>query len=131
VEKEAVKEAVKKAAEEVNWTEYFASIKSVCPWSKAYWSKQQIHIVDWTGDILALDHYVARVYKHPTASARQLKKMMNRFNEQRPDEEWLYSHPKFGQHSTPVPVLIQQDYALLQSIRNHINNKNDHNRSDS
>jgi len=36
------KEAVRK--EEVNWTEYFASIVAVCPWSKAYWSKQKIDV---------------------------------------------------------------------------------------
>jgi len=114
----------KEAVEEVNWTEYFASIVGVCPWSKKYWSQQRIDIVDWTGEILALDDYVARVYKHPLASARQLKKMMNLFNEQREDEEWLYSHPQYGGHSTPIGVLIQQDYALLNSIRSSMRNHN-------
>ena len=38
-------------------------------------------------------------------------------NDERPTEEWLYSHPRYGGHSTPVPVLIQQDYELLQKAR--------------
>lgn len=114
----------KEAVEEVSWTDYFASIVAVCPWSKKYWAQQRIDIVDWTGEILALDDYVARIYKHPTASARQLKKMMNLFNDEREDEEWLYSHPQYGGHSTPIGVLIQQDYALLNSIRSSMRNHN-------
>ena len=91
--------------------------QEVCPWSKKYWSQQKIDIQEWTGEILALDDYVARVYKHPLASAKQLESMMNTFNEQRPDEEWLYSSPEYGGHSTPIGVLIQQDYNLLNRIR--------------
>ena len=120
----AAKKAAKKAVEEVSWTDYFASIVAVCPWSKKYWAQQRIDIVDWTGEILALDDYVARIYKHPTASARQLKKMINLFNDEREDEEWLYSHPQYGGHSTPIGVLIQQDYALLNSIRSSMRNHN-------
>jgi len=113
----AVVEAAKRVADEVNWSEYFASIVSVCPWSKKYWSQQKIDIQEWTGEILALDDYVARVYKHPLASAKQLESMMNTFNDERPDEEWLYSSPEYGGHSTPIGVLIQQDYNLLNRIR--------------
>ena len=54
----------------IDWTEYFASIVSVCPWSKAYWSKQKIDIQPWTGTILPLNEYVARVYTAPQLTAR-------------------------------------------------------------
>jgi hypothetical protein len=113
----------KKAADEVNWSDYFASIVSVCPWSKAYWQKQKIDICEWQEQIYPLGDYVARVYKLPNASAYKLNKLMKQFNEDRPKEEWLYSHPKFGRHSTPIPVLIQQDHQLLTDIRNNIKNK--------
>ena len=103
--------------EEVNWTEYFASIVSVCPWSRAYWSKKKIDVCEWTGRIQPLGENVARIYTHPRASARLLKKIMHRMNDERPTEEWLWSHPRYGGHSTPVPVLIQQDYELLQKAR--------------
>ena len=49
---------------------------------------------------------------------------MNLFNDEREDEEWLYSHPRYGGHSTPIGVLIQQDYALLSSIRSSMRNHN-------
>ena len=71
----------------------------------------------WTGEVKPLEDYVARMYLHPRASARLLKKIMHRMNDERPTEEWLYSHPGYGGHSTPVPVLIQQDYELLQKAR--------------
>lgn len=104
-------------AEEVNWPQYFASIVGVCPWSKAYWYKQKIDIQPWTGTIQPLETYVARIYKYPTATARELYNLMRKFNRDRDDEEWLYSHPKFGGHSTPIPVLIQQDYEVLNRAR--------------
>ena len=119
MENEAVKKAVKKAAVEVNWTEYFTSIKSVCPWSRAYWSKQKIDIVDWTGTVYPLQGFVARVYKAPQLTARQLYNTMRKFNKLYDDEEWLYSHPGYGGHSTPIPVLIQQDYDVLAKARAH------------
>ena len=100
----------------IDWTEYFASIVSVCPWSKAYWSKQKIDIQPWTGTILPLNEYVARVYTAPQLTAWELYNMMRRLNRDR-EEEFLYSHPKFKGHSTPVPVLIQQDYEILAQAR--------------
>lgn len=104
-------------AEEVNWSEYFASIVSVCPWSKAYWRAQRIDIVDWIDRVYPLQPpYVARVYK-TTMTARQLYNTARRHNKLYPNEEWLYSHPKFKGHSTPVPVLIQQDYDVLAKAR--------------
>ena len=119
MENEAVIKAVKTAAVEVNWTEYFTSIKSVCPWSRAYWSKQKIDIVDWTGTVYPLQGFVARVYKAPQLTARQLYNTMRKFNKLYDDEEWLYSHSKFKGHSTPIPVLIQQDYDVLAKARAH------------
>lgn len=119
MEKEAAKKAAKEVAEEVNWTDYFASIVSVCPWSKAYWAKQKIDVVRWEGVPYPLDGYVARMYIAYDKTPTQLKNIMKRHNDYFDDEEWLYSHPKFGGHSTPVPVLIQQDYDVLAKARSH------------
>lgn len=113
------KVARKKADVEVNWNQYFASIVAVCPYSKMYWSKQKIDICDWTGERKELGEYVARVYKFTNASDYKLNKLMKQFNEEIGDEEWLYSHPTHGGHSTPVPVLIQQDYKILERARQH------------
>jgi len=110
--------------EYTDWRTYFASIIGVCPWSQAYWKKHRIHITDWNGDILPLGRYVARIYQWPDATDQQLEKLMNKFNQTRPDEEWLYSHPQFGGHSTPMPCLIQQDYDVLAKARDSINNTN-------
>ena len=71
----------------------------------------------WSNQITPLNEFVARVYICHDLSEDHLIDIMNRNNEDRDDEEWLYSHPKHGGYSTPVPVLIQQDYELLNSIR--------------
>tara|TARA_B100000085_G_C18406331_1_gene456761 strand:- start:191 stop:337 length:147 start_codon:yes stop_codon:yes gene_type:complete len=42
---------------------------------------------------------------------------MERMNDTRPEEEWLFSHPMYGGHSTPVPILIQQDLEILTKAR--------------
>jgi len=116
-----------KAAKESNidWSEYFASIVSVCPWSKSYWRKQSIDIQYWKGinNITPLENYVARMWIHTHASGRLLCKIHNRLNQCRLHEEWLYSHPCYGGHSTPIPVLIQQDLAILTKARTNNSDK--------
>lgn len=110
--------------EEVNWLEYFASITSVCPWSKAYWLKQKIDVCRWRGEtnVTPLGDYVARMWIHPNASGNRLCKLHYRLNHDRDNEEWLYSHPTYKKHSTPVPVLIQQDQQTLNKARQRIGN---------
>lgn len=110
--------------EEVNWTEYFASIVAVCPWSKSYWAQQKIDIQRWRGEhnIVPLGDYVARVWLHPNASSRTLCNIHYRLNTWTKNEEWLYSHPIHKKHSTPIPVLIQQDQAVLNNARQRIGN---------
>ena len=113
---------MEESANNINWSEYFASIHAVCPWSRAYWAKQKIHIRKWNREqnIVELDGYVARVWIHAQASGKQLCNIHHRLNDTRPHEEWLYSHPCYGGHSTPVPVLIQQDRTILERARNAI-----------
>ena len=111
----------KKAASvsKINWSEYFASIVSVCPWSKSYWKQQKIDVQKWTGEhkITPLGDYVARMWIHKNASGRTLCNIHHRLNEKRTHEEWLYSHGQYGGFSTPVPVLIQQDLKILNKAR--------------
>jgi hypothetical protein len=64
------------------------------------------------------------MYLHKNASGRNLKKIMERMNEIRHDEEWLFSHPMYRGHSTPVPILIQQDLELLTKARKGRENGN-------
>ena len=105
--------------QDVNWSEYFASIVSVCPWSKAYWQAQKIDVRRWRGEhkITPLGDCVARMWIHKDASPKRLINIGARLNQTRTHEEWLYSHPRFAGHSTEVPVLIQQDLASLSKAR--------------
>ena len=105
------------------WSEYFASIVSVCPWSKSYWRQAKIDIQKWRGTqhITPLGDYVARMWIHNNASGRTLCNIHYRLNDARTHEEWLYSHPQYKGHSTPVPVLIQQDLKVLTQARTRKN----------
>lgn len=113
------KEAV--SVNNIDWGEYFASIVSVCPWSRAYWKQQKIQVMPWRGlrMVKELGDYVARIWIHKHASGRQLCNLHHRMNELRPHEEWLYSHPQYKGFSTPVPVLIQQNLEVLTKARNN------------
>ena len=113
----------KKAAEEVDWLSYFVSIRGSCPWSRYHWQKGSIDIVHLAINFgktepQPLQTYVARIYIRPNCSPRLLKKLADRFNLRYEAEEWLYSHPVYGGQSTPVPVLIQQNRAILEEARN-------------
>jgi len=112
-----VKKAV--SVNSIDWNEYFVSIKSVCPWSGAYWRRQKIQVTPWRGSkmVQELGDYVARIHIHTHASGRQLCNLHRTMNIQRPHEEWLYSHPQYKGHSTPVPVLIQQNLEILTKAR--------------
>ena len=109
----------------VDWTAYFNSIVGVCPWSRGYWKQQKIDIQKWAGtnNIKPLGEYVARMWIHKHASGKQLCNIHHRLNEERTHEEWLFSHPCYSGHSTPVPVLIQQDRKTLEKARDAIQTK--------
>lgn len=116
--KEAAKEADLEAS---NWHEYFHKIRVVCPWSYTAWTQNKIEIVMWQGAVTDLGDLEARVYVH-YAKPRLLKKLEQRLNDIRDDEEWLHSHPQFGVNATHVPVLIQQNRKGLQNARKSLDN---------
>lgn len=105
------------AAVEVDWDSYFLSIKTVCPWSFVAHKRAAIDLTVWRGVISPLGNWEARLYLAPRHTPRQLKKMTARFNRERPDEEWLWSHPRFANNSTPVACFIQQDRFKLEKAR--------------
>jgi len=112
------------------WSKYFSSIHAVCPWSQMYWEKQQLEIVEWTGEVFDLnDDCVARVYKFPlSASIKELEDNVLQQNKARPLDVWLYSYPNIdqpheGYFATPVPSLIQQNKSLLEDIRQSMREK--------
>jgi len=109
---------------EVDWKQYFESIKTVCPWSHAAFKRAGIDLTLWRGIISPLGNWEARLYLAPRHNPRQLKKMSNRFNILRPDEEWLWSHPSFKNNSTPVPCFIQQNRQQLEKARKSLEKNN-------
>ena len=118
MENAAVNEAVN---DKELWTEYFHSIRHVCPWSYSAWKRGKIEIDLWKGVARDLGNLEARVNCIGKITPRMLKKIEKRLNREREFEEWLHSHPSFGVNSTPIPVLIQQDRLGLEIARkNHL-----------
>lgn len=102
---------------EVDWLEYFKSIKSVCPWSISAALQGKIRITEWHSQIQQLEHSEAIVYVALKLTPRRLKKLSCKYNTEYDQYEFLWSHPRYKNHSTPVPVLIQQSRSKLESIR--------------
>ena len=108
--------------EEYDWDTYFARISIVCPWSQMYWNRNQIEIVEWTGEIFELSNdCIARIYKCPTVRYGEVEELIAKMNRERPKEKWfstlLLPNPSIP-FSDPVGSLIQQDRAFLFGIRN-------------
>jgi hypothetical protein len=98
----------------VNWLEYFTGIRAECPWSYSAYLQGAIDIREYTGEIQPLGKYQARVYTvlDPSQSVKALSAALDHG-----EDEWLYSFPGYGPFATPVPVLIQQNRAKLNELR--------------
>lgn len=110
--------AVAKSPDADNWLNYFASIRAVCPWSLPAYTRGEIDIVRGAR-IRALGNFRARVYQLNNYSPRRIKRLATEL-ENRDDlqeYEWLWSHPRYGQHSAPIGCIIQQNRAELAEIR--------------
>jgi hypothetical protein len=107
---------VVRSHQSVDWELYFLKIKPVCPWSYAAWQRGQIEIV-YTKFERPLGDFAARVYAIDLTK-RRLKKLAKLRDHG--ESEWLWSHPEYGAYATPMPCLIQQDRAKLNSIRKQI-----------
>lgn len=99
----------------VDWLEYFKSIRVECPWSLAAYQKGQIDIVEYTGQVLPLGDYAARVYVI-NAPNETVAALASGLDHQGLDE-WLYSYPGYGPFAAPVSILIQQNRKQLQELR--------------
>jgi len=108
--------AVVRSLDADDWLLYFDSIRSVCPWSYPAYARGEIDIVKGC-KIRPLTPYRARVYLLPSWSPRRIKKLATRLENQDDIYEWLWSHPRYGIHSSPIGCLIQQDRLELETIR--------------
>jgi len=121
---EFLRDFMNRAAEQnhCDWDAYFETIVPVCPWALANWKQQRIEITEWQDRAMVQDltgPLIARIYTLSEATVQDLQVLVGQCNQERSNEEWLYSHPLDGNNSTPVPVLIQQDYAELNKARQH------------
>lgn len=100
--------------EDVDWAEYFQSIKIQCPWSYSAWQQGQIEIIEYQGQIFPLGNLQARVYVM-SAEQATLDSLAEAFDND--TDEWLWSYPGYGPYATRVPVLIQQSRQRLSELR--------------
>ena len=99
----------------VDWLEYFKSIRVECPWSYSAYLKGQIDIVEYTGRVIPLGDYAARVYviNAPNSTVEALAAGLDYEGK----DEWLYSYPGYGPFAAPVSILIQQNRQQLKELR--------------
>ncbi len=116
---------------EVNWQEYYAHIKSVCPWSyKAYmsdnilvWEHAKHNTWQTVSATFDSTNFEAIVYRFDDYSPEQLDALVDEMSKRRPTSEFLWSHPEADSgdgNSTPVPVIIQQNKEALNDLRDKL-----------
>ena len=113
---------------EVDWLQYFHSIKNVCPWSYESYTQGTTKITQFDSNILKLNEQNWRnlpweviVYQlGDDLTLDAIDEYVAFLNECQNTCEYLWSHPGFtkgGNNQTPVPVIIQQDRARLMELR--------------
>ena len=102
----------------VDWYHYFKSIREQCPWSYSAYLKGEIDIRPYTGEILPLGLYQARVYivDQGDDAVAALAQALDQG-----EDEWLFSYPGYGEFATPVAVIIQQNRQTLRLLREKLN----------
>ena len=113
---------------EVSWaTNYFAKIRGVCPWAYKAHMKDNILFIEGGSD-KCFGTY-ANIYKATTKEAfvfimnktsEELDEICQKYEKIYKHVEWLWSHPDEGGDSTPVGVIIIQDKARLQTLREKV-----------
>ena len=98
----------------VDWLHYFKSIRTQCPWSYAAYVRGELAITEYTGKILPLGRYAARVYV-VDADNQTVEALAQALDHGQ--DEWLFSYPGYGEFATPVAVLIQQNRSALAELR--------------
>jgi|TARA_R100000030_G_C3238044_1_gene119957 hypothetical protein len=113
---------------EVDWLQYFHSIKNVCPWSYESYTQGTTKITQFDSNILKLNEQNWRnlpweviVYQlGDDLTLDAIDEFVAIRNESQEKCEYLWSHPSFtkgGKNQTPVPVIIQQDREQLLRLR--------------
>tara|TARA_R100001591_G_scaffold109810_1_gene120328 strand:+ start:1728 stop:2123 length:396 start_codon:yes stop_codon:yes gene_type:complete len=113
---------------EVNWLQYFHSIKHVCPYSYQSYLDGTTKITHFDEDILVLNEQNFEILPWEVIvyllgddlTLDAIEEFVASLNECQNTCEYLWSHPTFskgGYNQTPVPVIIQQDRARLMELR--------------
>ena len=119
---------VLKLGVEASWaSDYFAKIKGVCPWSYKAHMKDNILFIEGGSD--KCFGTWANIYKASTKEAfvfimdktsDELDAICQKYEKKYKHAEWLWSHPEQGEDSAPKPVIIIQDKARLQQLREKV-----------
>lgn len=110
-------------AEAVDWWAYFKGIRTRCPWSYVAYNQGKIDIVQYQGVTEPLGDFAARMYVLNLPDA-QVESLCEQLDLSDNDSEWLFSYPGYGEHATPVSVLIQQHRSVLDELRANLGYEN-------
>ncbi len=116
--------------QEVDWTDYFNSIKTVCPHSIESFKGNRIKLVPFF-NLLNETAWINYVYKFDAllfmgdngVSLGLLKNLVDYLDNVYKDLEFYYSYPYEGKYSTPVPCLIVQNKSTLDAARREYKKK--------
>ena len=130
---EAKEEEKQRLKEEVNWLEYFQSIRSVCPWSlKAHMDNKILHVKDpnsceltWCACFTASTHEALLFEYNNNTSVDTLYDITEVIDAKYPQLISFWSHPIEGENNTKIPCVIVQDKGTLTDLRKKMGFEND------
>jgi len=121
---------VERKNQEVDWTDYFNSIKTVCPHSIESFEGNRVKLVPFF-NLLNEPTWINYAYKFDAllfigdnkVSLGLLKNLVDYLDNVYKDLEFFYSYPYEGKYSTPVPCLIVQNKSTLDAARKEYKEK--------
>jgi hypothetical protein len=127
-EEQRFKEKEQRFEEEVDWVEYFLSIKKLCPWSLKFWMEDKIlHITTEGGceftwcACFDASEYEAILFEYPhETTIDTLCTIVEKIEEKYTGLIAFWSHPDEKQNNTPKPCVIVQDRSTLTDLRKQV-----------
>tara|TARA_R100000995_G_C3428750_1_gene97487 strand:- start:64 stop:522 length:459 start_codon:yes stop_codon:yes gene_type:complete len=127
--KEEKEEKEQRFQKEVDWSAYFDSIATVCPWSKKYYMQDKIlHVktgdpgneLTWVASFCASKHEALLLEYNEQTSIDTLLSIVDKIESKYLHLAAFWSHPDEKENNTPTPCVIVQDKQQLTDLRKKI-----------
>ena len=104
-------------------TNYFKSIKDVCPYSAPSYKNGKLLVFDYDPQLVeeyyqVIEQYDAIMFECNSSTTREsIVSIVEDYDDEKPNAIWFWSHPDDEHKSTPKPSIIMQNKVNLKRAR--------------